>query len=77
MTMMKTIGCRFQDAGTRATTYYYLTDDMSIEVGDYCVVLGSNGEPAIVLVNDGHAIDNDNKATKVIVCKIDMSGKVS
>jgi hypothetical protein len=68
--IMKTIGVRFLNT---SKTYYYLTDDMSVEVDDYCVVIGGDGIPAIVRVNDAAAIDIDNKATKVIVQKVDTA----
>ena len=68
--IMKTIGVRFLNT---SKTYYYLTDDMSIEVDDYCVVIDGAGIPAIVRVNDAAAVDIDNKATKVIVGKVDTA----
>lgn len=69
--MYKTIGVTFVGGGTYAKTYYYLTDDMTIEVNDYCLVIGSDGSPAVVKVNDAAAIDSLSKATKVIMQKID------
>jgi len=68
--MYKVIGAQFANY---KQTYYYLTDDMSIEVGDFCLVISGNGDPAVVKVNDAAAVDPTGKATKVIMGKIDTS----
>ena len=44
--LLKTVGVRFVSGGTYAKTYYYLTDDMSIDVDDYCLVIDGQGIPA-------------------------------
>lgn len=68
--IMKTVGVKFLQGGSYQKTYYYLTDDMSIDVDDYCLVIDGAGIPAVVKVNDANAIDQDKKATKVIMSKI-------
>ena len=71
--MYKTIGVTFVGSSSYAKTYYYLTDDMTIEVNDYCLVIDGNGCPAVVKVNDAAAVDQTSKATKVIIQKIDTA----
>ena len=71
--IMKTVGVRFVGSSTYVKTYYYLTDDMSIDVDDYCLVIDAQGVPFVVRVNDSNATDPTNKATKTIMQKIDTS----
>ena len=62
--IMKTVGVKFLNGSSYQKTYYYLTDDMSIDVDDYCLVIDGQGVPAVVKVNDANAIGPEATKTK-------------
>lgn len=76
ITKMKIVGVKFTEGNRNAASYLkqyaYYTDDMSIKVDDYCVVLGASGAPSIVQVSDADLYTSS--ATKPILCKVDLDG---
>lgn len=63
---MRKIKVKFEDYGQQ---YSYLTDDYTIKSGDQCVVKSPTG---VKLVTVTQVDVKDDKATKPIVCKVDL-----
>lgn len=72
----KIVGVKFTNGNSDAPgydkQYHYLTDDLSIKVDDYCIVVAPSGAPAVVKVYEANAVSSRFDPLKMILCKIDM-----
>lgn len=76
------VRCKFEDDARQS--YAYFTDDPTIDVGDFVVVVSPNGPgvratdigfPKIVRVTSTtETVDSVAKVREWIICKIDLSG---
>lgn len=71
---LRVVGVKFTDGNVRAPSYskvyHYYTDDPTLDVDDYAVILGGSGAPAIVRV---YEVDMHEKhVTKMLIGKVDM-----
>lgn len=77
----RVVRCKFDD--DNRNSYAYFTDDPTIEVGDFVVVVSPNGPgvrsdagyPKVVRVTSTtETVESITKVREWIVCKLDLSG---
>lgn len=75
MTKLRIVGVKFTNGNVSAPSfdkvYHYYTDDPTLDVDDFAVVIGSSGAPAIVRV---YEVDmHEKRTTKMLIGKVDMN----